>query len=151
MVLPSGSRPVLSKPQDHPWTGRTGSLPLPQVETGGRRTVQHKNSRFLSHPLHRVVMGSHSPLLCGLLLDTTEEATLILPDFTVDQVEELLQVQISLAAMVVPTVYPVPVREAACGGEARGDLQLPGGQEGAAGGGGGRHRSGWGGGGRGKP
>ena len=83
-------------------------------------------------------------MLCGLLLDTREEATLILPDFTGGQVEELLQVQVSLAAMVVPTVCPVPIREAACGGEARGDLQLPGGQDGAAGGGRGGNRSEWG-------
>ena len=50
---------------------------------------------------------------------------------------------------VISTVCTVPVREAANGGEARGDLQLPGGQEGASGGGRGASCSGWGGGGRG--
>ena len=95
-------------------------------------------------------MGSHSPLLCGLLLDTREETTLILPDFTGGQVEQLLHVRIAMTSMVVPTtVCTVPVREAARGGEARGDLQLPGGQEGASGGERGGSCSGWGGGGRG--
>ena len=46
MVLPPVSRPLLPRPQDQPWTRKTGRLPLPQVQVmvGG---LQDKNCYFL--------------------------------------------------------------------------------------------------------
>ena len=41
-------------------------------------------------PCHRAVLASHSPFLSGLLQDTWEEATLLLPDFNPVEVEQLL-------------------------------------------------------------
>ena len=73
---------------------------------------------------HRVVMGSHSPMLCGLLLDLKEEATLILPDLTGGQVDEILH--------FLYRKLPVVKKP----GEIYSCL---GGQEGAAGGGRGGH------------
>ena len=63
-------------------------------------------------------------MLCGLLLDLKEEATLILPDFTGGQVEELLQFLYGKLPVVKKP------------GEIYSCL---GGQEGAAGGGRGGH------------
>ena len=69
LVLPVGTRPILSRPNHQFGTGRPAwHLPLPQGSAG--------------QPLH---------LMCGLLNDTWGDATIMLPDLTGDEVEQLLQ------------------------------------------------------------
>ena len=50
-------------------------------------------------PCHKAVLASHSHLMCGLLNDTWGEATIMLPDFSGDVVEQLFEKNILTESM----------------------------------------------------